>query len=403
MPHYLTTAFLARLAEEGMGVSLALLALHRTGSPAEGAFVLTAWMAPHVLAAPLVGALPARWYGAAMAVFAAAIAALALTVGRAPLPLTVAIAVAGGSCGPVVAGGLSGLVATLTAPGEHRSRAYGLDAAVYNAASVAAPATVGALAALASPGGAALALAASAGTAALLATALPGRRAVPAPPTAVPPAPREHTAEASAPAGPTRGAALRAELAAGLAVVWRVRELRAVTAATTLAFLGVGGLTTTSVLLAEDRSLPGGGSAPVTLFALGALTGALATARLRRPVPAPRLVTAALTGTGAALAAAALAPSVPLCLLLYTLAGICDGPLLSATLRIRADHAPDRLRTHVFTLAAGLKITAASAGAALTGLTATALPAPTLLLAIATLHLAAAALYLRLRHGSAAT
>ncbi|MCK1814171.1 MFS transporter [Streptomyces sp. XM4011] len=340
MPHYLTTAFLARLAEEGMGVALALLALHRTGSPAEGAFVLTAWMAPHVLAAPLVGALPTRWYGAALAVFAAAIAALALTVGRAPLPLTVAIAVAGGSCGPVVAGGLSGLVATLTAPGEHRSRAYGLDAAVYNAASVAAPATVGALAALASPGGAALALAASAATAALLATALPGRRAVPAPPAAVPPAPREHTAEASAPAGPTRGAALRAELAAGLAVVWRVRELRAVTAATTLAFLGVGGLTTTSVLLAEDRSLPGGGSAPVTLFALGALTGALATARLR---------------------------------------------------------------THVFTLAAGLKITAASAGAALTGLTATALPAPTLLLAIATLHLAAAALYLRLRHGSAAT
>ncbi|MGW7296043.1 MFS transporter [Streptomyces xiamenensis] len=370
MSRYLTTAFLARLAEEGMAVALALLALHRTGSAAQGAFVLTAWMAPHVLAAPLMGALPARWYGPALGVFAAAIAALAVTVGHAPLPLTVAIAVAGGSCGPVVAGGLSSLVAGLTPAGRDRTRAYGLDATVYNAASVAAPATVGVLAALTGPGRAMLALAASAATAALLTTALQR----PPSPARTPP---------------------RAGLTAGATALWRVPQLRAVTAATSLAFLGVGGLTTTTVLLAEERAFPGGGSLLMTVFALGALAGALATARLRRPVPPARLVTVALAGTGVALGAAALAPSPVLCLPLYALAGLCDGPLLSATLRIRADHAPDHLRAQVFTLGAGLKITAAACGAAVVGLLA-AVPPALLLTWAATLHLAAAALHTRL-------
>ncbi|CAL9542577.1 hypothetical protein SUDANB171_04250 [Streptomyces sp. enrichment culture] len=374
MSRYLTTAFLARLAEEGMAVALALLALHRTGSAAQGAFVLTAWMAPHVLAAPLVGALPARWYGAALGIFAAAIAALAVTVGHAPLPLTAAIAVAGGSCGPVVAGGLSSLVAGLAPAGRDRTRAYGLDATVYNAASVAAPATVGVLAAFAGPGRAMLALAASAATAALLTTAV-----------RQPPSPARTPPHAGLTAGMT----------AGVTALWRVPQLRAVTAATSLAFLGVGGLTTTTVLLAEERAFPGGGSLLMTVFALGALAGALATARLRRPVPPARLVTMALAGTGVALGAAALAPSPVLCLPLYGLAGLCDGPLLSATLRIRADHAPDHLRAQVFTLGAGLKITAAACGAALVGLLAS-VPPELLLTWTATLHLAAAALHTRL-------
>ncbi|WP_432051203.1 MFS transporter [Streptomyces xiamenensis] len=371
MSRYLTTAFLARLAEEGMAVALALLALHRTGSAAQGAFVLTAWMVPHVLAAPLVGALPARWYGAALGIFATAIAALAATVGHAPLPLTAAIAVAGGSCGPVVAGGLSSLVAGLAPAGRDRTRAYGLDATVYNAASVAAPAAVGVLAALTGPARAMLALAASAATAALLTAAMPR-----------PPAPTR----------PPSRAGVTAAVTAGTTALWRVPQLRAVTTATSLAFLGVGGLTTTTVLLAEERAFPGGGSLLMTVFALGALAGALATARLRRPVPPARLVTVALAGTGVALGAAALAPSPVLCLPLYALAGLCDGPLLSATLRIRADHAPDHLRAQVFTLGAGLKITAAACGAALVGLLA-ALPAALLLMWAALLHVAAAALH----------
>ncbi|HET6856112.1 MAG TPA: MFS transporter, partial [Streptomyces sp.] len=84
MKVYLATAFLARLADEGMAVAVALLAMHRTGSAAQGAFVLTAWMAPHVLTAPLTGSLigritrPRLFYCGALGVFAASIALLAL-------------------------------------------------------------------------------------------------------------------------------------------------------------------------------------------------------------------------------------------------------------------------------------------------------------------------------------
>lgn len=99
-----------------------------------------------------------------------------------------------------------------------------------------------------------------------------------------------------------------------------------------------------------------------------------------------------MAGTGVALAVAAFTPSVALTAVAFAVAGYCDGPLLTATLRIRSENAPAEVRPQVFTLGAGLKITAASTGAALVGLAATA-PPWTLLLGIAVLQLAAAALH----------
>lgn len=124
LPFYLATAFCARVADEGMSVAVALLALQRAGSAAQGAFILTAWMAPHAVAAPLVGALvtrarrPRLCYLGALSGFAAAVASLSLLVGRAPAPVTLAVALAGGACGPVVTGGLSSLIATLVPHGR---------------------------------------------------------------------------------------------------------------------------------------------------------------------------------------------------------------------------------------------------------------------------------------------
>ncbi|MEU6084800.1 MFS transporter [Streptomyces sp. NPDC047108] len=434
---YLTTAFCARLADEGMAVVVVLLALRRTGSAADGAFLLTAWMAPHVLAAPLAGSLAARvprprlFRVCALGGFAAAIAGLTLTLGRAPVGVTLAIALTGGACGPVVSGGLSSLVAVLVPAGEERARAYAWDAATYNAASVAGPAAVAVTAMALSPGAAAFLLAGAAALAAVLAVSLPPERtatgaapgeargtgtegaADPGPVGQGPAdadttrAPGARTPGARTPGGcrdatRTPGACttgadgprqtLRADLAAALRVVRRTRELRAVTAATSLAFVGVGGLTTSAVLLAEDRGHPGGGGLLVTLFAIGALAGSLGLARWRPHLPAHRLVAASLLGTGLALGAAALLPSFTAAAALFAVAGLCDGPLLSATLRIRADHAPPHLRTQVFTLGAGLKISAAACGAALTGAAAAWSPS-LLLVAIALVHLAALLLY----------
>ncbi|MFG2289826.1 MFS transporter [Streptomyces sp. NPDC048595] len=383
LPLYLATAFLARVADEGTSVAVALLALQRAGSASQGAFVLTAWMAPHVVAAPLVGALvtrarrPRLCYLGALSGFAAAVAALSLLVGRAPAPVTLAVALAGGACGPVVSGGLSSLIAELLPAGARRDRAYALDAAVYGAASVAGPAAVGALAAMASPGAATMFLGGAAAVAAVLAAGLPHGRA------------RRGAAAASP-------GTLRADLAAGLRAVRHTRELRAITAGTCLAFVGIGGLTTTAVLLAGHRGHPEAGGALMTAFAVGALLGSLAVARWRPPLPDQRLVTLALCGTGLALAAAALVTSPSAGVALFVLAGLCDGPLLTATFRIRAAYAPPGTRAQVFTLGAGLKITAAACGAALAGAAAV-LPPPLLLLAVAAVQLGAALLYTLVR------
>ncbi|MFD8290726.1 MFS transporter [Streptomyces lavendulae] len=385
---YLAAALTARFASEGMGMGVVLLALERTGNAAHGAFVLTAWMAPHVLAAPLAGAAAARarrprlFYAGALAGFTAAVAALAVLLGRAPVPVVLAVAFLGGSCGPVVTGGLSSLVAGLVPEGPRRDRAYGWDASTYNAASVLAPAAVGLAGAAVSAGPAMGVLAVSAALAAALAASLPygdphGR-------------PREDAYEDRG-AGPPREEP-RAGLGAGLATLWRVRELRAITSATTLAFVGVGALTTTSVLLARGLGRPGAGGVLMTAFAVGALAGSLTLGRMTSVAPG-RLARWAMAGTGAALGAAAFAPSVALTAAAFAAAGVCDGPLLTATLRIRSEQAPGAVRAQVFTLGAGLKVTAASTGAALVGLAAAA-PAWTLLLGIAVLQLAAAALHL---------
>ncbi|UUU43444.1 MFS transporter [Streptomyces sp. NBC_00162] len=372
---YLAAALAARFASEGMGMAVVLLALERTGSASYGAFVLTAWLAPHVLAAPLAGAAAARarrprlFHVGALAGFTAAVAALALLLGRAPMPLVLAVAVLGGSCGPMVTGGLSSLVTGLVPAGAGRDRAYGWDASTYNGASVTAPAAVSLATALGSAAPAMVVLAVSGALAAALAATLPYG--------------------APGAGGPQDGP--RAGLGAGLAALWRVRELRAVTSATTLAFVGIGSLTTTSVLLAAGLGSPGAGGVLMTAFAVGALVGSLTLGRMTSVEPG-RLVRWALAGTGAALAAAASTPSVAATAALFAVAGVCDGPLLTATLRIRSEHAPDAVRTQVFTLGAGLKVTAASAGAALVGFAADA-PAWTLLTGIAGLQLAAALLH----------
>ena len=96
LPRYLAAAFLARLADEGVGVTVALLAVERTGSAGLGALVLTSFTAPHLLAGPLAGALAAKTrsprllHTGALTGFAAALATLPALVGRAPVWAVVA-------------------------------------------------------------------------------------------------------------------------------------------------------------------------------------------------------------------------------------------------------------------------------------------------------------------------
>jgi hypothetical protein len=57
----------------------------------------------------------------------------------------------------------------------------------------------------------------------------------------------------------------------------------------------------------------------------------------------------------------------PVTLVLFATAGLLTGPLFCALLAVRDREAPPAVRTQVFTIGAGLKVTAGAAGAALAG------------------------------------
>jgi hypothetical protein len=57
----------------------------------------------------------------------------------------------------------------------------------------------------------------------------------------------------------------------------------------------------------------------------------------------------------------------PVLAVLFAVAGVADGPLFGALLTARQHWSPPELRSQVFTLGAGAKITAAALGAALAG------------------------------------
>lgn len=385
---YLATAFLARWAEEGMPVGTVLLALQRTGSAAQGAYVLTAWTAPHLIAAPLTGALAARtgnrrlFYAAALGGVGAVMLAMCALLGRVPLPAALVLASVGGTFGPVVTGGLSSLVAVLAPEGPPRARAYALDAAVYNAASALGPAAVAAISVAISPAAAIGALGCGALAAALLTVLAPASAG------AWQPKPAQHQQPAAG--------RWRSELLRGIAALWRTRVLRVATAGSCLAYLGTGALSTTAVLLALSRGYAGGGGGLVSIFACAALAGSLAVARWQPPLYATTIAALGLLTTGAALTAAAFVRPFAACAAMFAIAGLGDGPLLGAILRIRADYAAADSRAQVFTMAAGLKIFAGSCGTAVVGATSHAAPAA-LLLGVAALQFVAAAVIARSR------
>jgi MFS family permease len=136
---YASAAVTARAADEGARVALILLALDRFHHGGTAGLLVACLMIPHIVAAPLVGALtdrarrPFLAIGATVLGFATALAVTAITLGREPLGVSLLVLLLGGSCGPAITGGLSSQVARLTTP-QARPRAFGLDALTYNLA-----------------------------------------------------------------------------------------------------------------------------------------------------------------------------------------------------------------------------------------------------------------------------
>jgi hypothetical protein len=160
----------------------------------------------------------------------------------------------------------------------------------------------------------------------------------------------------------------RASALDGIRVMVHDRILAAVTVATSVGQLGAGALPVVAAVFAARNHDAAAAGWLMTAFAAGGLVGSLAwTWRPASPANAARVVMAGLIGVGIPIAAAAGSPSLPMTAALLGVSGFFNGPLFGALLTTRQLHAPDRLRSQIFTLGAGAKITATAAGAASAG------------------------------------
>jgi MFS family permease len=353
LPVYLTSAVLARTADEGARVALVMPAAQRAGSPALGGALVAALMIPHVAAAPVAGVLADSvrrrrlFHGSAVALYGAALFTLAFLVGAADDVVAPALAAAAGCVAPLLTGGLTGLLPELLSK-ERLTRAFSADAVSYNLAGICGPAAAAALGTAVSARAALAVLGAAAMTGGFLLWSLPLR-----------PRARSRT-------GPGR---LRpADLVRGMAELVRNPPLRSVTWGSSVGQMGVGALPVVSVLLAAEYHAPWATGGLMTAFAAGALAGSLSYAC--RPVGRhrpERVVLWGLPATGIPLAVVPWAGHTVAAAGLFAVAGFCTGPLFSALLAGRERYAPTAVRTQIFTLGAGLKSTFAAAGAGVAG------------------------------------
>lgn len=334
---YTACVVAGRLAMNGSSTAIVLVALDRSGAATAG-LIAAATAVPQVVAGPLVGAIPARvkrpgWvYLSAFLVFAATLTGIQLTLGRLPVAAPVGLALVSGIAAPLIMGGMTAVLSTIVPPEAH-PRALGLDSATYNIASIFGPLAV---AALAGQFSGSVALEAMAGCAALgavlyLFVPRPGRVA-------------------------TEGE--RASVLDGLKFILRTPQLRGSTLATTLASLGKDGILplTVALLAVSVGRQDSAGAVLLAAHAIGALCGSLAV--IVRPFP-ERFASPALYGcllwVGGFLCAAAVVTAFWPLVLIFFVAGLANGPLLTTTMMIRVLHSPSYLRGQVFTTAVGLR------------------------------------------------
>jgi MFS family permease len=407
LPLHLTSATMLRVSAEGVATALVLTVEARTGNAATAGYLQTAMTLPYVLSGPVIGnaldrvGRPRRVAVALAACYAVATALLLSMAGESPLVLALVIAAVIGCTEPIVVA-LTSLLPRFV-PAGRLSRAYGLEASSYNLAGIAGPGLAAGIAAMAGGQYAGTAVVAVGVLGLLTLPLLP----FPGPsPSADDPAPASAGVEAAADTGAVGGpaAALDADagprpaaagtlsvITGGLVVLAEGRVLRALTVATTLAWMGFGGVAVTAVLLAEHiGASPSAGGRLLVAMAVGSLIGSLASSRWLTPKHAEPVMIAGLVAFGASLAALAVAPSMPWATAAFVAAGISEGPVFAATLMLRQRESPPDRLGQVNTTGGSLKIGASALGAALTAAFADAVGPVGLVLGIAAFQFAGA-------------
>ena len=359
-----------------MATALVLTVQARTGHAASAGYLQTAMTLPYVLSGPVIGnvvdrvARPRRVAVLLACGYAIATAVLLTLAGRSPMVLALCVAAVIGCTEPVVVA-LTSLLPRFVAAGR-LPRAYGLEASSYNLAAIAGP---GLAAVLAASWGGQYSGIAIVGSAVLGLFALPFL-------------PFPGVASDAPEARPWTGV-----LSGGLVVLAKGRVLRALTAATTLAWMGFGGVAVTAVLLAQHFGAePSAGGRLLVALAIGSLLGSLASSRWLTPRHAEPVMLGGLIAFGASLVSLTVVPSIPWAMAAFAAAGAFEGPVFAATLMLRQRESPPDQLGQVNTTAGSLKIGASALGAALTAVSADVVGPVGLVLAIASFQFAGAAL-----------
>jgi MFS family permease len=374
---FLSAATLARVSDEMFGVGVVLLVLDRTDSPGLAGATVAAITLPSLISGPLLGA----WLDLTgrrrtlmvidQVVIATVLVALVLLIGHAPAWLIPLVVVPAGITYPLSFGGFTSMIPTLV-PGELLPPANAVETTSFNAALVVGPALAGTLSAVAGPETPLLVEAALALAALALIVRIPG---LDSPPDGA----DERT--------------LWGIAVDGLRQIVLVPQLRGVTAAAAFGMAGLGLLTVAFPLFAVDhlgveRSASGYMWAA---FAVGSTLGALTLVRIQRRFPPERIVVGGYATFGLLMLTWPLAGSLPVFLVLVSLAALVDGPALASQFAVRQQYVPPSLYGQVFTSAVGLKVGSFALGAALAGAVVTGLGSAEALVVAATLQVVAAA------------
>jgi MFS family permease len=348
---YLGGTTVSRAGDEMTGPALLLLGFAVTGHPATGSALLATLTIAAAVGGPLFGALldrsprPDRVLALTLAAYTLGVIAMAVAVGRLPVPLVVVIALAAGLFNPAVAGGWTSQLPRIVT-GSALSRGFALDAMTYSVASLAGPA----LAAVIAAGlGARTAVLVSA---ALVALAVPSACWLS----------RYRPAQASGP----RPAPHR-QVAAGFAAIVTRRPLLRATVTSVVSYAGIGMLLVCCPVLGAQRL--GGSARGALLISAIAAAALIANWMLARWPPRGQPDVRVLASTlviGASMAAAAVAPGW-LTMAAVALGGAGEGPQLTALFAVRHRESPEHMRGQIFTTAASLKIGGLAVGAALAG------------------------------------
>lgn len=372
---YLAGAVAARVGDEMSGPALMLAGFALTGSATEASLLLAGITVSAALGGPLLGTLldrhgrPGRLLAGALAVYAMGLIVILFGLGRLPFAVTVLVAVLTGLLGPALSGGWTAQLPRVVRD-ERLPRANALDAMTFGLASLAGPALAG---------GAAQALGAPVAvvvSAVFIGAAIPAAWALPTRPDRIQALPRT---------------SVISDLAAGVRVIVTNMRLARATATSVISCAAQGMLAACLPLLGE-HVLGGAGHGAMLLSCAAVSALAANTVLARFPLA---LTPDTIVWAGALIQAAALALAASnrpaLLVAALVIAGIGEGPQLTALFTVRHRLTPDHLRSQIFTTGASLKITGFAIGAALAGPAATrSLPA-TLAIAAATALLAALA------------